>query len=214
MRITEDCRVRGGDSGGGACIVAVVEQERGNHTQRSVRGLFANCVVLTPRASVIVTLDALNALAPTRLLCAAQREGGHMLRPRCQARGGVTTGFAVTDTVSTYDFASDTMSRMASLQTGFAAAGFGVIQSVRPGLQLLLATGGLTTFDASSTPVAAVREFDGAEWGTLPPLATARTYHGVAVVGNGTVLLAIGGSTLGNPTNQTGALASVEVFVL
>ena len=42
----------------------------------------------------------------------------------------------------------------------------------------------------------------------------------VALLGNGTAaggpyrLYAIGGSALENPTNQTGALASVEVFVV
>ena len=51
-------------------------------------------------------------------------------------------------------------------------------------------------------------------------MAQARTYFGVAVVGNGTVaggprrLFAVGGSRLGDASNATGALASVEAFVV
>ena len=55
----------------------------------------------------------------------------------------------------------------------------------------------------------------------LPPLAKARAYHGVGVVHNaagfaggnsGYEMVFVAGSTLGDYTNNTGALASVEVY--
>ena len=71
--------------------------------------------------------------------------------------------------------------------------------------------------------MAAVFAFDGTAWnnGTaapLPPLATARAYHGVGVVQNATgiagyeMVFAGGSSVGGERTNNTGVLASVEVY--
>ena len=88
---------------------------------------------------------------------------------------------------------------------------------------LLLSAGGLDVYGTTlGDPVAAVSESSdgGAAWAAGPSMAQARTYHGVAVVGIGTVaggprrLFAVGGSRLGDASNATGALASVEVFVV
>ena len=91
---------------------------------------------------------------------------------------------------------------------------------------LLVAAGGVSTgLKGKGPPVTSVFAFDvvGAAWenGTaaaaLPPLATARAYHGVGVVQNGTSyggyeMVFAAGSSLGDYVNNTGALASVEVY--
>ena len=95
----------------------------------------------------------------------------------------------------------------------------------------LVTAGGIETGQkGDGPPVTAVFAFDvvGAAWnnGTspaaaLPPLATARAYHGVGVVQNasgyatgdaGYEMVFTAGSSLGDCTKNTGALASVEVY--
>ena len=70
-------------------------------------------------------------------------------------------------------------------------------------------------------PTVACAEYGGGEgWAIAPAMATARAYHGVAVVcgaGEGAsacALYAVGGSRLSDASNGEGALASVEVFVV
>ena len=90
---------------------------------------------------------------------------------------------------------------------------------------LLVTAGGIETGQkGDGPPVTAVFAFDvvGAAWNNatsapLPPLATARAYHGVGVVENGTgyagyEMVFAAGSSLGDCTKNKGALASVEVY--
>ena len=82
---------------------------------------------------------------------------------------------------------------------------------------LLFVTGGYR-IGPTVAPVAAVGEFDGSTWtSSVPPMAVARAYHGVAAVQNGTrigtwELFAVGGSAKSSPTTNEGVLSSVEVY--
>ena len=86
---------------------------------------------------------------------------------------------------------------------------------------LLAVVGGIETgAKGQGPPVAALLEFSNAKNGTWqgagPSMAVARAYHGAAVVRSASTgyyaLYVVGGSSLGNPTNNTGVLSSVEVF--
>ena len=121
-----------------------------------------------------------------------------------------------------YDVAQDTWRVLGTLPKGVVASAVGAVVGAG-GAPLLLSTGGLETYVPLGDPVAAVSESSdgGAAWAAGPSMAQARTYHGVAVIGgNGTAaggprrLFAVGGSRLGDASNATGALASVEVFVM
>ena len=136
--------------------------------------------------------------------------------------GGFNGAKGVLDSVEAYDFLHDAWRVVGALPKGVVASAVGVVVTAG-GAPLLLTAGGLDVYGATlGDPVAAVSESSdgGAAWAAGPPLAQARTYHGVAVVGNGTAaggprrLFAVGGSRLGDASNATGALASVEVFVV
>jgi hypothetical protein len=133
--------------------------------------------------------------------------------------GGATVDYEVTGAVEKYDFHGDVWTMVASNPALVAAATAGVVVSVG-GAPLLLVTGGLAAVSPPGSPVGTVSEFDGTNWAAGPSLATARSRHGVAVVGNGTaaggacLLYVVGGTTLGDLSRQDGALKSVEVFVV
>ena len=137
------------------------------------------------------------------------------------AVGGFNGDAGVLDSAEVYDVAQDTWRVLGTLPKGVVASAVGAVVGAG-GAPLLLSTGGLETYVPLGDPVAAVSESSdgGAAWAKAPPMAQARTYHGVAVVGNGTAaggprrLFAVGGSRLGDASNATGALASVEVFVV
>jgi hypothetical protein len=135
--------------------------------------------------------------------------------------GGATVGYVMTEAVEVYDYPSNTWTLVAALATGVMQAAAGVVVSVG-GAPMLVATGGLLKTNPPGKPVALVAEFvpNTTAWTAAPAMLTARTRHGVAVVGNGTRaggpcrLFAVGGSRFGDTSGLHSAMASVEVFVV